>query len=100
MDASDYRRENEDWDLNSPDLEEEGRRANALFQYLVGIGELQEYDEEDLENLTRLKSKKFELEKQKLFKKKKSPEQVLKKIRFQNKPKRNPALSELEGLIM
>ena len=64
MDASDYRRENEDWDLNSPDLEEEGRRVNALFQYLVGIGELQEFDEEDLENFTRLKSKKFELEKQ------------------------------------
>jgi len=41
-----------------------------------------------------------EIEKQKIFKKKKSPEQVLKKIRFQNKPKRNRELSVLEGLIM
>ena len=40
------------------------------------------------------------LEKQKIFKKKKSPEQVLKKIRFQNKPKQNSTLSVLEGLIM
>lgn len=62
MDASDYRRENKDWDLNSPNLDEQGRRVNALFQYLVGSGELQEYDEEDLKNLNRLKWKKFELE--------------------------------------
>jgi len=41
-----------------------------------------------------------ELEKQKLFKKKKSPEQILKKIRFQNKPKQNPYLPVMEGLIM
>lgn len=41
-----------------------------------------------------------ELEQQKIFKKKKSPEQVLKKIRFQNKPKQSSALSFLEGLVM
>ena len=41
-----------------------------------------------------------ELEKQKIFKKKKSPEQVLKKIRFKNRPKRNLYLAVLKGLIM
>ena len=41
-----------------------------------------------------------ELEKQKIIKKKKSPEQVLRKIRFQNTPKKNSQLDLLKGQIM
>lgn len=40
------------------------------------------------------------LEIQKIIKQKKSPEQILKAIRFQNKPELNPALSVLESTIM
>jgi len=42
----DGRRENNDWGLDNPDIDEEGLAANVLFKQLVKYGELNEMDEE------------------------------------------------------
>jgi hypothetical protein len=39
---ADERREDNDWDLNNPNIDEEGLAANALFNHLVGEGKLYE----------------------------------------------------------
>jgi hypothetical protein len=46
MAEADGRRENNDWGLDNPDIDEEGLAANALFNQLVSDGELNEIDEE------------------------------------------------------
>ena len=43
---ADGRRENNDWGLDNPDIDEEGLAANALFNMLVNDLELNEIDEE------------------------------------------------------
>lgn len=48
---ADERREEGLWDLNNPDIDEIGLMANALFNYLVSEGKLDEMDEETKENL-------------------------------------------------
>lgn len=49
------RRSNSEWDLNSESIDDEGIRANALYQYLVDIGDIEELDEEEKERLSNLK---------------------------------------------
>ena len=46
------RREDNDWDLNNPNIDEEGLAANALFNHLVGEGKLDEMDNETKELLS------------------------------------------------
>lgn len=43
---ADERREDGEWDLDNPIIDEEGLAANALFQYLVSDGKLSEMDED------------------------------------------------------
>jgi polyhydroxyalkanoate synthesis regulator phasin len=43
---ADGRREDGEWELDNPDIDEEGLAANALFNQLVNDGELNEMDEE------------------------------------------------------
>ena len=43
---ADGRREDGEWELDNPDIDEEGLAANALFNMLVNKDELNEMDEE------------------------------------------------------
>ena len=43
---ADERREDGEWDLDNPNIDDEGLAANALFQNLVNDGDLDEMDEE------------------------------------------------------
>ena len=49
------RRSNSEWDLNSESIDDEGIRANALYQYLVDIGDIEELYVEEKERLSNLK---------------------------------------------
>lgn len=42
---ADERRQDGEWDLDNPKIDDEGLAANALFDYLVGEGDLNEMDE-------------------------------------------------------
>ena len=42
---ADERRQDGEWDLDNPRIDDEGLAANALFDYLVGEGDLNEMDE-------------------------------------------------------
>jgi len=53
------RREDGEWDLDNPKIDDEGLAANALFDYLVSQGDLDEMDE-DTKN--EIKTKKEEIE--------------------------------------
>lgn len=61
--AADERRKTGKWELG-PGLNEEGRQVNALYQYLVSEGEINEIDDDVQEDLDRLRNRKYELEKQ------------------------------------
>ena len=50
------------WDLNDPNIDDEGLKANALFEYLVGIDELTELDDDEKERLEQIKEEISELE--------------------------------------
>lgn len=50
------------WDLNDPNIDDEGLKANALFEYLVGDGELTTLDDDDKERLEQIKEEIGELE--------------------------------------
>jgi hypothetical protein len=63
MSAAEERRKTGKWELG-PGLEEEGRQVNALYQYLVSEGEINEIDDDIQENLDRLRNRKDELENQ------------------------------------
>ena len=63
MSAAEERRKTGEWELG-PGLDEEGRQVNALYQYLVSEGEINEIDDDIQENLDRLRNRKDELEKQ------------------------------------
>lgn len=63
MSAAEERRKTGEWDLG-PGLDEEGRQVNALYQYLVSEGEINEIDDDIQENLDRLRNRKDELENQ------------------------------------
>ena len=49
-------RESGVWSLTSDDIDEEGEKANALFEFLVNEGILTTLDDEDIEEVSRLKS--------------------------------------------
>jgi hypothetical protein len=63
MSAAEERRKTGKWELG-PGLEEQGRQVNALYQYLVSEGEINEIDDDIQENLDRLRNRKDELENQ------------------------------------
>lgn len=63
MSAAEERRKTGEWELG-PGLDEEGRQVNALYQYLVSEGEINEIDDDIQENLDRLRNRKDELENQ------------------------------------
>ena len=46
MSEAESRREDGDWDLTNPRIDEEGLQANALFKYLVDEGDLEKMSEE------------------------------------------------------
>lgn len=50
---SEERRQNNEWSIN--DTDDEGLKANALFNWLVGNGDLDELDDEQKETLNNLK---------------------------------------------
>lgn len=50
------RRDNNDWDLDNPNIDDEGLRANALFEWLVGNNDIETLNDEDNEKLKQLKS--------------------------------------------
>ena len=55
------RKESGEWDLDNPDIDDEGLMANALYQYLVSEGELDEIDEDTKEEIESLKERIEEL---------------------------------------
>jgi hypothetical protein len=59
MAEADLRREDGDWDLTNPRIDEEGLQANALFKYLVDEGDLEKMSEE---TTAEIKSKMEEYE--------------------------------------
>jgi predicted nucleic acid-binding Zn-ribbon protein len=60
---TDYLRYHKEWELG-PDLSELGKRANALFQFLIESDELKQADDDTQEEINRLQKRKFELEKE------------------------------------
>jgi len=50
------------WDLNGPNIDDEGLKANVLFEYLVGEDELTTLDDDDKERLEQIKEEISELE--------------------------------------
>jgi len=50
------------WDLNDPNIDDEGLKANALFEYLVGSNELTALDDDEKERLEQIKEGISELE--------------------------------------
>ena len=58
-------RESNDWNLNNyPDIDDLGLKANALFEYLVGNGDLESLSDEEQERVDELRSQITELETQ------------------------------------
>jgi len=55
------RKESGEWDLDNPDIDDEGLIVNALYQYLVSEGELDEMDEDTKEEIESLKERIEEL---------------------------------------
>lgn len=56
-----YREENS-WDLNNPDIDDVGIKANALFEYLVSNNELSSLDDNDKERVEEINLEINELE--------------------------------------
>jgi len=56
-DLADSRREDGEWDLDNPNIDDEGLMANALFQYLVSQRTLDEMDEDTKEEIESLKER-------------------------------------------
>jgi len=58
-------RESDDWNLNNPDIDDLGLKANALFEYLVGEGTLESLSEDEKEKITQNRSEIERLETEK-----------------------------------
>jgi len=56
------RREDGEWDLNSPDIDDEGLMANAVFDYMVQEGDIEYLDGPEREELEDLERRMEELE--------------------------------------
>jgi len=63
MESKDYLRYTKEWELG-PGMTEIAAKANALFQFLVNSGELTQADEDTQERIDKLKTRKYELEKE------------------------------------
>jgi predicted transcriptional regulator len=61
-DAMDSYRTDGLWDLNDPNIDDEGLKANALFEYLGGSNELTTLDDDEKERLEQIKEEISELE--------------------------------------
>jgi hypothetical protein len=48
------RREDREWDVNSPNIDDEGLRANVAFRYMVSNGDIEELSYEEVEELKNL----------------------------------------------
>jgi hypothetical protein len=59
--GAESRREDNKWDLNNPNIDDEGLAANALYKNLVNDGEISELDEDDLNVLREKESQLKEL---------------------------------------
>jgi hypothetical protein len=55
------RRESGEWDLNNPNISDEGLRANAAFQYLVENADIEEITPEEKEELKNLERRQQEI---------------------------------------
>lgn len=60
--AAEGRREEGVWNLDSPDIDEEGLMANAVFDYMVQEGDIEYLDESEREELRVLETRMEELE--------------------------------------
>lgn len=58
-------RESDDWNLNNPDIDDLGIKANALFEYLVGEGTLESLSEDEKEKISQNRSEIERLETEK-----------------------------------
>lgn len=58
-------RESDDWNLNNPDIDDLGLKANALFEYLVGDGTLESLSEDEKEKISQNRSEIERLETEK-----------------------------------
>lgn len=59
--SAEERRENDEWNLESGNVDDEGLKANALFKALINDGEIEEIDDEEKELLNNLKQQSEEL---------------------------------------
>jgi hypothetical protein len=62
LESAEERREDDEWNLEG-NIDDEGLKANALFNHLVGDGEIEPIDEEEKELLNNLKQQSEELNK-------------------------------------
>ena len=61
---ADERRQNGEWDIDNPNIDEVGLKANAAFEYLVQNGEIAAMDDEEKEELNTKQSELDSLEQQ------------------------------------
>lgn len=66
-DMDEYR-ESDDWNLDNPDIDDVGLKANALFEYLVGNNDLESLSDEEKERVVEIRGEieRLETEKQNL----------------------------------
>ena len=56
------RAENDEWNINNPDIDDLGIKANVLYRYLIEEGEVNEPSEEELEEIKQIELQIQELE--------------------------------------
>ena len=54
--SQDELRKNGEWDLNNPNIPEEGEQAQALFRYIENLGSIDTITDDDQEEINELKS--------------------------------------------
>lgn len=60
---NDERRQSKEWDVNNPNIDELGLKANALYQYFIDNGDVSEQSEDEKEEYNLVKSQIEELNK-------------------------------------
>lgn len=56
LEDANERRIDKEWDLDNPDVTDEGLKANALLEYLISNREIEEMDDDEKEELERMKN--------------------------------------------
>lgn len=56
LSEADSLRESGEWSLTNEDIDSDGEKANAIFQFLVNNGNVESLDDEDKEEVNRLKT--------------------------------------------